>query len=281
MFDRIANSFSLARSSWNVLRTDKQLLVFPIISGILCLLVTISFAAPLLAMMLIQGKQPEEIPQWLYLLVAFGFYFCTYFIIIFCNSALTSCALMRFNGHEPTLGAGIQAAALRLPQIVAWALVSATVGLLLKVIENAHEQAGKILSAILGTAWSVITYFVVPVLVVEKVGPIDAVKRSISLLKQTWGEALVGNFGIGLFILVLAIPLVLLLFVGVALCAALPALLPVGIAVIALAVVGFLLLMAVSSAMDNIFVAALYQYASRGQVPSGFDDRTVRNAFGR
>src|SRR3954468_2423808 len=118
MFDRIANSFSLARSSWNVLRTDKQLLVFPIISGILCLMVTISFAAPFVALLVIQGKQPEELPQWMYYVAAFGYYFVTYFMIIFCNAALTSCALMRFNGQTPTLGAGIQAAASRLPQIL-------------------------------------------------------------------------------------------------------------------------------------------------------------------
>src|SRR5436309_5877657 len=96
-------------------------------------------------------------PVWWAWLVAFAFYFCTYFVIIFCNAALISCALMRFNGQEPTLGDGFRAAASRLPQIIAWALVSATVGLILKVIENAHEKVGEIISAVIGTAWSVIT----------------------------------------------------------------------------------------------------------------------------
>ena len=125
MFDRIANSFALARSSWNVLRTDKQLIVFPILSGFCCLLVLLSFAAPFITLLVVQQKQPEDIPQWVYYITAFAFYFATYFIIIFCNSALTSCALMRFNGETPTVGAGLQAAAVRLPQILAWALVSA------------------------------------------------------------------------------------------------------------------------------------------------------------
>ncbi len=253
--------------------------MFPILSGICCLLVLASFAAPFIALLVVQQKQPEDIPEWIYYVTAFLFYFCNYFVIIFFNSALTSCALMRFNGHTPSLGGGLAAAWIRLPQILAWALVSATVGVLLKIIENIHEQVGALVSALLGTAWSIVTFFVVPVLVVEKVGPIDAVKRSVEILKRTWGEALVGHFGIGIFIFLLALPLVLLLFVGIMLCFGGQVLLPLGIAVVLLAVLGFLGLMAVSSAMDNVFTAALYQYAAQGQVAPGFNESTFRHAF--
>jgi hypothetical protein len=280
MFDKIKRSFNLARSSWDVLRTDKKLLIFPILSGICCLIVVASFVTPFIALLVVQQKQPEEIPQWVYAVATFAFYFCNYFVIVFFNSALTSCALARFEGQEPTLGGGLHAAWVRLPQILAWALVAATVGMLLKMIENAHEQVGKFISAILGTAWSVITFFVVPVLVVEQVGPIAAVQRSIGILKRTWGEALVGNFGIGLVMFVLAIPIFLLLLVGGVLCASGPALLPVGVLLVVLALVGFVGLAAVSSAMNNIFVAALYRYAAQGQVAAGFDPATFRGAFG-
>src|SRR5436309_12070400 len=105
-------------------------------------------------------------PVWWAWLVAFAFYFCTYFVIIFCNAALISCALLRFNGQNPTLGDGFRAAFARLPQIFAWALVSATVGVLLKLIEQAHEKVGEFVAGLLGTAWSILTYFVVPVMVV-------------------------------------------------------------------------------------------------------------------
>src|SRR5207247_81709 len=93
---------------------------------------------------------------------------------------------------------GFRVAIQRLPQILAWSLLSAVVGLLLKVIENSHKRAGQIVSAILGTAWSVTTYFVVPVLCVERVGPFAAVKRSVQTLKDTWGEGIIGNGGMGL-----------------------------------------------------------------------------------
>jgi hypothetical protein len=278
MFDRISRSFALARSSWDVLRTDKKLLIFPILSGICCLVVLASFVTPFIFLLVVQQKQPEELPQWLYAVATFAFYFCNYFVIVFFNSALTSCALARFEGLEPTVGGGLKAAFARLPQILAWALVSATVGMLLKMIENANEQVGRIISALLGTAWSIVTFFVVPILVVENVGPITAIQRSISVLKRAWGEALVGNFGIGLVMFLLALPIVLVLMVGIFLCAT-PGLLPVGALVIVLALVGFVGLAAVSSAMNNIFVAALYRYAAQGRVAAGFDEATFRHAF--
>jgi hypothetical protein len=277
MFERISNSFALARSSWQVLRTDKQLILFPILSGMGCLLVLMAFWLPVLFGIGLHNLENNAPPPWIYV-VAFAYYFVTYFVVVFFNSALVSCAIIRFNGGTPTLADGLGAAMSRLPQILAWALVSATVGMLLKLIENAHERAGQFISAILGTVWTVVTYFVVPVLVVEKVGPIEAIKRSASILKRTWGEALVGRMGIGFFMLLLALPGILLLVVGFAVATKVLAL---GLALIALAVVYFLAVAAISAALQGIFISALYQYASNGQVPSGYDAEVMRSAFGR
>src|SRR5437868_3370697 len=147
MFDRIANSFALARSSWEVLKRDKQLVLFPVLSGLGCVLVTLSFAVPLAVVALRGGfdqvQDNGQVPVWVYPL-AFAFYFCNYFVIVFCNAALVSCALVRFGGETPTLADGFRAAASRLPQILAWSLVSATVGVLLKAVENAHEKGGEL-----------------------------------------------------------------------------------------------------------------------------------------
>src|SRR5207253_3467323 len=135
-------------------------------------LVVASFAVPMVALDVWnkpnQGPRFNGIPVWTFA-VAFLFYFCTYFVTVFCNAALVSCAFLRFNGESPTVGDGFRAAMARLPQIFAWALVSATVGVLLKVVENAHEKVGAIIADLLGLAWSIMTFFVVPILVVEKV----------------------------------------------------------------------------------------------------------------
>jgi hypothetical protein len=283
MFERLSASFALAQSSWRVLRTDKKLIVFPFLSGVSCFLVLAAFALPFLA-------QPQWLravtdamdannkpPTWVYPVV-FAYYFCNYFVIIFFNAALVSCALIRFNGETPTLGDGLAAAGRCLPQILAWALVSATVGLLLKMVENAHEKAGAFISALLGTAWTVMTYFVVPVLVVERVGPIAAIGRSLSILRRTWGEALVGRLGLGLFLFLLALPGVLLLLAGGAV--ATQVLLAPGIALIVLGVLYLVLVSAAGSALQGIFVGALYEYAARGRVPDGFDGQAIQRAFG-
>jgi hypothetical protein len=280
MFDRISNGLALARSSWGVLVKDKHLIVFPMVSGLMFLLVVASFAIPLGVIVdwnqLKEQVNANQTPTWVYP-VAFAFYFCTYFVMIFCNSALISCALMRFHGQQPSVGDGFRMALSRLPQIFAWALVSATVGMLLKAIENAHEKVGYYVSLIIGTAWSIMTFFVVPVLVVEKTGPFQAVGRSMSLLKKTWGEALVGRFGLGLFLFVLFIPVILLFIAGVALLA--NGMEPLGIALIIFGVIATLIHSAVSSALNTILLAALYQYASEDEVPEGFERKQFTAAF--
>src|SRR5262245_20188435 len=242
-------------SSWRVLVADKKLVLFPVFSGIAALIVLISFAAPI-GVLAANGVDilpqtdadgnPTGVPIWYYV-VAFAFYFCNYFVIIFFNSALISCALMRFNGQESTLGDGLRAASARLPQILAWAAVAATVGVILKAIENSNRRVGYFISAILGTAWTVMTFFVVPVLVVEKTGPFAAIGRSLSLLKKTWGEALVGHIGLGFFKFLIVLPGFLILVVGFFLVSSAP---PVGLVVIGLGVLYLLGAAAVGATLD-------------------------------
>jgi hypothetical protein len=280
MFERFANSFALARSSWGVLKQDKQLVIFPILSGICCFMVLLTFIAPLSVLMVtgnLELNDDGQPPLWTYPL-AFLYYFCNYFVVVFCNAALVHCALQRFDGEEPTVVDGILAAGRCLPQILAWALVSATVGVLLKMVENVHEKFGTLISAILGTAWTVITFFVVPVLVVERVGPVRAVKRSIKVLRKTWGEAAIGQAGLGLFTFLLFLPGILVLIAGVVL-AGITTLWYVGLSVACLAGLYLLLCSAVSSALGTIYLSALYDFAAFDHVPQGFRKRALREAF--
>jgi|SRR5262245_2975190 len=280
MFERLGNGWRMGVDSFRVLRTDKKLLIFPFFSFLSLLLVLASFAIPLwnskLAEDFFDDKKALNDPL-LYVLL-FLFYFINYFVIIFFNSALITCALIRFNGGEPTIRDGLGAAMSRLPQIFAWALVSATVGMILKMIEQSHEKAGQFISGLLGMAWSVLTYFVVPVLVVEKVGPIKAFTRSCSLIKQTWGEALGARFGIGLilllFFLVALIPALLGIFLWNQTGNMTAALIGILISVVLIFMEAL-----VSAAVQVIITAALYQYAAHRTVPRQFDEQLFRNAF--
>lgn len=280
MFDRISNGWALAKQSWEVLKLDKELLLFPLISGIACLLVLGSFAVPLYNTQYFQtvmdeGAQVTQDPiAWV---ILFAFYFVNYFVIVYFNTALIACAIIRFRGGDPTVADGLQAATSRLPQIAAWALVSATVGIILRAIESRSERAGQFAAALVGGAWSIATYFVVPVLVVEKVDPITAVKRSFAVLRKTWGEALSANFGIGLFTFLGMLLALAPLILGImALSNGMTA---VGVAGIVCGILGMITVSLVSSALNSILLGALYLYAADGEVPQQFDAAILRDAF--
>ncbi|MCH5375034.1 MAG: DUF6159 family protein, partial [Planctomycetes bacterium] len=190
-----------------------------------------------------------------------------------------ACAIIRFRGGDPTVSDGVRAASNRLPVIFGWAIVSATVGMILKAIESRNERVGQFVAAILGTGWSIATYFVVPVLVVENVSPVDAVKRSWSVIKKTWGEAIGANFGIGFisFLGVLACLAPILgggFLIGNGMVAA-------GAGAIVLGVIGLMLVSLVSSTLNTIILAALYLYAADNEVPQQFDRSLLQGAFAR
>ncbi len=286
MFERMSNGWELAKESWHVLRCDKELLLFPLMSGIACVLVMATFAVPLWASGFAESLITEEnreqaggtLAEVLGYLILFAFYFVNYFVIVFFNAALVSCAVIRFKGGDPTLSDGLSAAMARLPQIAGWAAVAATVGVILKAIESRSERVGQVVTSLLGLAWSIVTYFVVPVIVVEQANPLRAMKRSTEVLKRTWGESLTANFGIGIIVFIASFLAAVPIFLGAFAIASGQAVLG-GIA-IAIGVVAILLVSLISSAMNAIIVAALYLYAADGTVPQQFDDRLFRQAFG-
>ena len=282
-FERLRTGFTAAGACLEVLKRDKKLVVFPLLSGLCCLLVLASFAVPLAvlkpafltAVLDDRAVDAGRTPPWFWA-VAFAFYFCNYFVIYFFNAALVICALSHFRGEPVSAGEGLQLAGRRLPELLAWSLVSATVGLLLRAVENANEKFGEFISGLLGGVWSVVTYFVVPVLVVERVGPLQAVQRSFAVLRRTWGESIGGHAGVGWALLpfwLLGVLLAVLGFFALTTSAAL------GVALVVLAVVYLLVLGLVDATLKGILLGALYLYATDGQVPTGFNRDALAGSF--
>ncbi|HEX7375442.1 MAG TPA: DUF6159 family protein, partial [Steroidobacteraceae bacterium] len=194
MAGRFSRSLELARASWSVVSADKELLLFPVFSACALLLIVGSVAVPVLAL----GRfSPESMGQGAYL-GAFVFYVLAYFIGLFFNTALVGAAMIRMDGGNPTLKDGLSIAWARIGKIFAYAVIAATVGLFLRAIEERVGWLGQIVVRLLGVAWALATFMVVPVLVSRDVGPVDAVKESASLLRETWGENLIGNAGLSL-----------------------------------------------------------------------------------
>jgi hypothetical protein len=267
--DTLSRSWDMIGESFAVLRKDKKLVLFPILSGLSTLAVAAMYFLPLFHMGVLEQYRAYRtidptVYAWLFL------WYCTnYFVIIFFNCALAACAQIRFSGGEPTLGQGMSQAAWKIPSILMWAVVASTVGMILHAIEERSSWLGKIVSAVLGIAWAMSTYMIVPVLIFEEDGVFGSIQRSSALLRNTWGEQIVSGFGFGLPSLLLAIPGVLLGLVGYRLH-------PLGFLA---AVPYFLVLSAVMSAVRGIFTVALYRYATEGETPSGFSRGNFKDAF--
>jgi len=279
MFRSLSNSWELAKASAAVLRSDKELVVFPIVSAIGVLIVTATFAIPIfLAGLFDQMYVDGRGFQPLGMLVAFLFYLVQYFVIFFANTALVGAAMIRLDGGDPTVGDGFRIAMRRAGPILGYALISATVGMVLRAIAERAGIIGRIVISLIGLAWNLATYLVVPVLAAENVGPVDAIKRSVGLLKRTWGEQIVGNAGMGAVfgLLTFAVFLVGVPLIVLAVMAQSLALLA---AVVAVVVLAMLALGVVSSALSGIYTAVVYRYAATGEVGGSFSPELVRNAF--
>jgi hypothetical protein len=276
--NKIHRTWSLMSACWQILKQDKGLLLFPFMSGICCLLLLASFAVPLYATNHWQppggGAAPAQ--QVTYYGVLFLFYLCNYFVVIFFNAAIIACAMIRLGGGNPTVGDGFRAAAARLPMIAGWAVVSATVGLILRLIEDRSKWVGRIVAGLLGAAWTVVSFLVVPMLVVENKSPFAALQESAGLVKKTWGEQVAGNFGFGLVFFLLAIPAVVVIGLGIV-----SGNVALIVGCIGLAVIYLIILGLVQSALQSIFQAAVFLYARDGQVPEGFEAELLGNAMTR
>lgn len=281
MAGKFARSWALMKASAAVLRADKSLLLFPLLSGICTLLVAASFLIPV-GVMAIGGEHAgqdfhERMSVGAYLLM-FAFYLVQYFVIIFFQTALTGVALMHLRGEPTSVGAGLALARAKLPQILGYALIAATVGLILRMIQERLGLVGRFVVGLIGLAWTVATFLVVPVLASKDVGPVDAVKHSVELLKRSWGENLIGNGGIGI---VFGLLMALAVLVGGALVvgAAMTKSVVLIVLAVAIVVLGFVLLGLIQSSMQGIYAAALYRYAEAGEASVGFDQALLQQAF--
>ncbi len=273
MFEKFSRSWDLVKASASVLRADKELMLFPILSSLATLLVLATFALPIFALKLFADGF-----NLFGAVIRFVFYFCQYSVIVFFNSGLVAAATIRLEGGDPTFADGIRAAKARLPAILGYAAIAATVGVLLQSLKNRDNNViVRMIGSGLGMAWTLATFLVVPVLVNRNIGPIDALKESVVLLKKTWGENAIGNVGIGAaFGLITTIVVVIGI---VATFLAWQASIAFAIGVAAVFVIGVLVLGVTQAALSGIYSAALYRYAVSHEAPAEFRGMALESAF--
>ena len=289
MLARIARGWSMAKASLTVLRDHPKLVVLPVLSGAALLLAL----AVLFGIFMFEagdfqgaGRLVKNLEQsWdsnkialgagvialAWLLTSLSLYF---------NAALVFCVLRAFNGERPSIAEGLATAAGRLPQIIGWAFIAAIVGVIISVIQETLKDKlgflGSLLGGLFDFAWAAITYFVLPVLVVEGLGPVGAVKRSSSILRQTWGEAATGSVGLGAIGFLLCVPALLVIALGIFLSTNSG---NTGFAFVLfpLALVYLVAVATVMSTLGTVFQTGLYVYATTGKAP--FDETMIRAAF--
>ena len=276
MFERFSRSWGLIKASAGVLSKDKELLVFPLLSGDCTLIVAAAFLLPAFGMGALDGLREGGMSATAYVF-AFLFYLVQYFVIFFFNSALVGAAMIRLDGGDPTVRDGLRIAGGKVVPILGYAAIAATVGMVLRAIQERAGFLGRIIAGLIGVAWTLASFLVVPVLVSRDLGPIDALKESVSLLKRTWGENAVGQVGIGAaFGLITAA--VALAGVGLAFLAAQVSM-ALAIAVGVVAVLAVLAVAIYQAALSGIYSATLYRYAVSHETPEAFRGADLAQAF--
>jgi hypothetical protein len=273
--NRPSQAWPLIRASWHLLLRDKKLLVFPALSGICCvLLVWVNY--PQLFSGSTGGITRASRPgsELMNLLSLFLLYLCLQFVIIFFNCAVVACVAMRINGEEPTLGKGLSAAVDRLPQIVVWSLVAATVGAALKIIEAMFGRFRDLVGIVLEISWAAVSFLVIPILVMERKTGFGVTRASRQLLRETWGEGLRSTFRLYRLSLYLNIGGMILLAVGFMIPSSM-----VTVVFIVLTALYVPLSLTAQSALKNVLQTALYYYARHGIVAEGFRRESLRWAF--
>ncbi len=255
IFDRMGNGWRLGMTSIKIIKENKSLLLFPVLSSAALITVVLTFVGGAFAvfgtdfeLMIDELLGTNQIVAYATLFI---FYLISYFIIVFFNVALVHCARLIFDGEKPSIKDGLAFSGSRVGTIWSWAFLSATVGVILQAIEERLGFIGQIVVGLIGAVWSIATFFVVPILAYEEVDPIEALKRSGKLMKEKWGEAIGANFSFGVFFI---LGYLIIIVATVALFSIHP------ILGIVSGVLSALLLHTVVAAAKTVFIAATYNH---------------------
>jgi hypothetical protein len=270
---RIRTSWELGKISWGVLKSDRTLAWFPILTLLVSLVVMAAFGGLIAATGVDSANDSLEPIGWVFVVVA---YIALAFVGTYFLGALVHGANERLEGREASLGRSLGAANGRLHRIIPWAVLQGTVSVILSALEERAGWLGQIVVRLIGAAWAVVTFLTVPVIMFEDLGPIDALKRSGTLLKQTWGENLLAQAGFGLLGLVASLPGIFFLVIGIT-----SDELALAVPLVGIGAVWILVVTVVIQAMGGIYRTALYRFAIDGAAPPAFASAHLDEAFRR
>jgi hypothetical protein len=274
-------SWRLFQQSLNLLRQDKEVMLFPVISSIAIFIVTVLFGFGLFLLYPLLGfdESTTSLSQDVALYsVIFLYYIFAFFITTFFKVGLTAVVYERINGGNLSFSSGINRASGIAGKIFLWSVIASTVGIILQIISNKSKWLGKLVAGLLGAAWNIVTLFIAPTLLLEDVSVWKSIGRSAKVFKQTWGETLIINISFGLItfaVVLLDIVVFGLLAYGLFMAG-------LGVTGLILAGIPFVLslviITVISNSLNEIFKVALYSYARFGIIADGFSPELIVGA---
>jgi hypothetical protein len=273
-------SWTLFSQSLHLLKQDKEVVLFPILSAIISMIVGVVVVTSILASGLVDtsGEETTITNTPVFYTVVFIYYVIGYFVLTYFKVGLTAVVYERINGGDIGFKEGLARANSIGGKIFVWSLLAGTVGLVLKIISDRSEHLGKLAASLLGAAWAIVTMFIAPTLLLDNVSVWQSVKNSGTVFKKTWGETLILNISLG-FVTYIAVFGIIAVFIALAI-----TVLSLGLGAIALIVLGILFvftLIATSiilTSLSEIFKVALYSYARFGVVAEGFSPEFIIGA---
>lgn len=276
---KLSNSWRMMKASGTVLKLDPELLIFPFLSGVAAILVTLTFVAPFAfvggGFGALEGMDGDL--GYIGYVVGFLYYVVLYSLMFFFNTALVGATMIRLEGGDPKVSDGLEIAFKKMGAIMQYAVIAATVGMILRAVEERAGFVGRIVIGLIGLSWTMATYLTVPVLVTKNVSAVDAVKESADIFRRTWGEQMVANVGIGFATFIIFLLMALISVPLIILTSSISEVLLVPLVLSILG--GFFLLTLVSTALKGIYSAALYRYATTGDAGEHFTNEMMEEAF--
>jgi len=271
------NSWDATNTSFRVIREDESLLLFPVMSslafiGILILFSFFSYEA-LMNKIVISGTSTAVV----IILIWIPAYFLFWLVGTYFSASLMGAAMLKLNGKQATVSDGIKLANSKITKILLWAIVAATVGIIIRLITYIlSDKIGGFLGSFIGdvvgisleTVWAISSYFIIPVILFEDMSIWDSLDRSESLFMENFGTtfisnlimAAIGAIGVISSLLIGIYGFYLLYFKHLAIYG----ILLMGIGMI----LGSIVLIIVTTA-DTVLVAALYRYATTQKMMEG------------
>ena len=272
-FDTIGRGWKMSKLSMAVVRKDGELMVYMLLCGVLSIGAMAAMSLPqYLEQSWTQTSDGALSPA--YMAFIFGGYMSISIIVTFWNSAIIANSHIRLTGGDPSFGDGFSAAAKRIHIIIIWGIIAGTVGLLLKILSNAGKGSDNggaqifvmIIQIIGATIWWMLTFFMIPHMIIEGKSVSESMKSSRQMFSKTWGENISSGLGIGIITFLFGAIIAVVTFGLMAVIG------PIGLIVGGLAMA---VLIMWSSAAEQVAVTALYIYSKTGKMPQLYQDMGV------